>query len=152
MITRDVEPTAVADLALAPPRAALAAVVDDEITVFPVDVTLEEQSDPALSPRRVRVPTDGPGLAGRDVVVVADDGPQWFHLRSLTVRGTATAIDERLYRISPRRVVAWDYGALRDVPAEPASHGRPPPSRGVADDAPRSDRRNSMRRFVSLAS
>ncbi len=52
MITRDVEVSAVADLALSPPRAALAAAVDDEIVVLPVSVTLEEPADPASSPRR----------------------------------------------------------------------------------------------------
>ena len=46
MITRDVEASAVADLALTPPRAALAATVDDEILLLPVSVTLEEPADP----------------------------------------------------------------------------------------------------------
>ena len=137
MITRDADPHAVADLALAPPRATLAAVVDDEITALPVDVELEEPAEPGLSPRRVRVPLDTPDLNGRDVVVVADDGPEWFRLRSLTVRGPATAIGDRLYRISPRRVVAWDYGQLREVPAEPPTPDRPAVSfAGAVEDVP----------------
>lgn len=126
VITRDVEPGAVADLALAPPRAALACLVDDEIRLFPVEVTLDEPAEPAESTRVVTVPDGIPDLAGRNVVVIADDGPQWFRLRSLTVRGTARPVDDRTYRVAPRRVVAWDYGSLRDVRAEPSE--RPAPS------------------------
>lgn len=67
MITRDVEASAVADLALSPPRAALAATVDDEILVVPVSVTLDAPADPASSPRMVQVPQGNPDLAGRNV-------------------------------------------------------------------------------------
>ena len=115
MITRDVEASAVADLALTPPRAALAATVDDEVLLVPVSVALEKPADPASSPRTVQVPEGSPDLAGRNVVVIADDGPQWFRLRSLTVRGMAEAIGDRTYRVMPRRIVAWDYGSLREV-------------------------------------
>lgn len=153
MITRDVEPRAVADLALAPPRAALAAVVDGEIIALPVDATLEQPADPASSPRQVRVPSDAPDLAGREVVVVADDGPQWFRLRSLTVRGPAEAVGDRLYRVSPRRVVAWDYGALRGVPAEPLTgERRRCHLLGPWTTHHRCSRSNSKRRFVSHVS
>ena len=106
VITRDVEASAVADLALTPPRTALAATVDDEILVVPVRVTLEEPADPASSPRIVQVPQGNPDLADCNVVVIADDGPQWFRLRSLTVRGMAKAIDECTYRVAPKRIVA----------------------------------------------
>ena len=116
MITRDVEASAVADLALSPPRAALAATRDDEIHVLPVNVTLEEPADPASSPRIVRFPAGSPDLPDRNVVVIADDGPQWFRLRSLTVRGIAKALGESSYRVAPKRIVAWDYGSLREVP------------------------------------
>ncbi|MGB9303038.1 MAG: pyridoxamine 5'-phosphate oxidase family protein, partial [Mycobacterium sp.] len=116
MISRDVDASAVADLALTPPRAALTATVDDEILVVPVSVTLEAPADPASSPRIVQVPEGSPDLAGRYVVVIADDGPQWFRLRSLNVRGMAKAIGEATYRVVPKRIVAWDYGSLREVP------------------------------------
>jgi hypothetical protein len=134
VITRDVEASAVADLALSPPRAALAATGDDEILVLPVSVTLEEPADPATSPRIVRVPEDGPELTDRDVVVIADDGPQWFRLRSLTVRGTAKALGQCTYRVVPKRIVAWDYGSLHEVPTPPGSSTPQPTSFSVGDE------------------
>ncbi len=124
MITRDVEASAVADLALSPPRAALAVTVDDEILVLPTSVDLDEPVDPAWSPRIVQVPEGSPDLADRNVVLVADDGPQWFRLRSLTVRGMAKAIGDCTYRVVPKRIVAWDYGSLRKVPASPVTSTR----------------------------
>ena len=134
MITRDVEASAVADLALSPPRAALATFGDDEILVLPVSVTLEEPDDPATSPRIVRVPEGGPDVAGRNVVVVADDGPQWFRLRSLTVRGIAEALGHCTYRVVPKRIVAWDYGSLREVPSSPGTAKPRQTSFSLVDD------------------
>ena len=121
VITRDVEASAVADLALSHPRAALAATVDDEILVLPVSVTLEGPVDPASSPRIVQVSAGNPDLAGRNVVVIVDDGPQWFRLRSLTVRGVAEAVGGCTYRVVPERIVAWDYGSLREAPTSPGN-------------------------------
>ncbi len=126
-----------ADLALSPQRVALAATVDDEILVLPVRATLEEPADPASSCRIVQVPEGSPDLAGRHVVLIADDGPQWFRLRSLTVRGMAVATAQSTYRVAPERIVAWDYGSLREVPTSAgASISREtafPPADAVAD-------------------
>ena len=134
MITRDVEATAVADLLLAPPRAALAATVDNEIHVLPISLTVEEPADPTSSPLMLQLPTGTPDLANRHVVVIVDDGPQWFRLRSLIVRGTAIAIGDRSYRLLPKRVVAWDYGSLRDEPTPPEAARPRQPSFSRADD------------------
>ena len=134
MITRDVDASAVADLALSPLRAALAVTGDDEILVLPVSVNLEEPADPASSPRIVQVPEGDPDLADRNVVVIADDGPQWFRLRSLTVRGMAKAVGGCTYRVVPKRIVAWDYGSLREVPTPPATSTRRQASISVTDE------------------
>jgi hypothetical protein len=134
VITRDVEASALADLAVSPPRAALAAFAGGELVALPVTVTLEEPVDSASSPRIVRVPEESPDLADRNVVVIADDGPQWFRLRSLTVRGIAEAVGRSTYRVVPRRIVAWDYGSLREVPTPTASSVPPPASFSVGDD------------------
>jgi hypothetical protein len=127
LIIRDVEASAVADLASAPPRAALAATVGGEIQLLPIRLSVTDPAHPASSPRTVQVPQGTPDLDGHNVVVVADDGPQWFRLRSLTVRGTAIAAGDRSYRVTPQRVVAWDYGSLRDGPTPPqTAHPRVP--------------------------
>jgi Pyridoxamine 5'-phosphate oxidase len=133
LIIRDVEASAVADLALAPPRAALAATVDNEIHVLPID--LSTRGDPASSPRMVKVPKDAPDLANRNVVAIADDGPQWFRLRALTVRGTTNATGDRSYELTPKRLTAWDYGSLRNAPTPPQpSTPRQPSFSGPADE------------------
>jgi len=61
------------------------------------------------------------------VVLVVDDGPQWFRLRALTIRGTAVPPGKGCYRVEPRRVVAWDYGALREVPTASTAPSPPQP-------------------------
>jgi len=134
VITRDVEAIAVADLLLAPPRAALAATVDNEIHVLPISLTVEEPADPTSSPLMLQLPTGTPDLANRHVVVIVDDGPQWFRLRSLIVRGTAIAIGDRSYRLLPKRVVAWDYGSLREVPTPPGTSAPRQASFSVTDE------------------
>jgi hypothetical protein len=134
VLTRDVEASAVADLAFSPPRAALAASGDGEILLLPVSVTLEEPADPASSPRIVIVPEGNPDLADRNVVVITDDGPQWFRLRSLAVRGMAKASGHSTYRVVPKRIVAWDYGSLREVPTPPGTSTLRQASFSVADD------------------
>ncbi|WP_077080853.1 pyridoxamine 5'-phosphate oxidase family protein [Mycobacterium numidiamassiliense] len=117
-----------------PPRAALAATVDGEIVVVPVSVTLEQPADPTSSPRIVQVPEGNADLNGRNVVVIADDGPQWFRLRSLSVRGQARAIGDRSYRVAPKRIVAWDYGSLREVPTPQGTSAPRPAPFSVTDE------------------
>jgi hypothetical protein len=121
VITRDVEASDVPDLAVSRPRAALVATNDDEILLLPVDVALEEPADPASSTRIVRVSEGSADLADRRVVVIADDGPQWIRLRSLTIRGTAKSLGDGTYRVEPEKIVAWDYGSLREVPTSPGA-------------------------------
>jgi hypothetical protein len=66
------------------------------------------------------------GLPDR-VVLVVDDGRYWFELRAAVRRGTVTPVDlDRTgasgadglvwLRFQPLRVVAWDYGRLREEP------------------------------------
>ena len=123
-----------ADLALSHPRAALAATVGEELLVLPVLVTLEGPVDPASSPRIVQVSAGNPDLSGREVVVIVDDGPQWFRLRSLTVRGVAEAVGDCTYRVVPERIVAWDYGSLREAPIPPETSTSRMASFSVATD------------------
>ena len=64
------------------------------------------------------------GLENREVVLVIDDGPHFFELRGLSVRGLARRMhrpepdDEDAlawYVIEPRRILAWNYEAMREA-------------------------------------
>ena len=113
-VTRDVEPAALADLLAAPPRACVAFVDGDAIDVVPARARCEAGG------YRFAVAREGVAdLAQREVVLLIDDGPYWFKLRGISVRGTAA--HERAeadglvwYAIAPGRILAWDYGAIRE--------------------------------------
>jgi hypothetical protein len=115
-VTRDVEPEALRDLLEHPPRATVAFVSDGTPDVLPALVRV-------VAGLRFAVATDAaPDLHEREVVLVVDDGPYWFQLRGLSMRGTArrtAAPDEPApaglawYDVDARRTVAWDYATVR---------------------------------------
>jgi hypothetical protein len=116
-VTRDVAVSAVSDLLDHPRRATVAFVDGDTVALLPVTAHCHADSYlmaiPAGSP---------PTLEHREVVLVIDDGPYWFELRGISVRGVAAraappapaAAGLAWYAIEPRRVLAWDYGAIRE--------------------------------------
>jgi hypothetical protein len=117
-VTRDVEVSAVGDLLDHPPRATVAFVDGGAVDLLPARARF-------LSGTHLFgvLPDAAPDLANREVVLVIDDGPYWFELRGISVRGVAARIEPpgdgepaRLawYAITPRRVLAWDYGAIRE--------------------------------------
>lgn len=114
-VTRDVDPDAVRDLLEHPPRATLAFTADGEVEVLPVRAVARDGVDTfGVRPERA------PDLADREVVLVRDDGPYYFQLRGVTVRGVARRAPQETgeliwYAIEPRKVLAWDYGAMRDA-------------------------------------
>jgi hypothetical protein len=116
-VTRDVDPAAVRDLLDRPPRATVAFVDGGAAALLPARARLD--GDRHL----FALAAEAPVLDRREVVLVIDDGQYWFQLRGVSVRGIARSIDapagaaaERLawYTIDARRVLAWDYGALRE--------------------------------------
>lgn len=133
VIVRDVQPASLLDLLATPHRITLAAVIDGRLELLAIGLTADDPAHPQSSSLTVTVPPEAPDLTGRDVVVLTDDGPQWFHLRSLTFRGTAVrhGADPDRYRIAPTRVVAWDYGSLREDPAT-CKAGRETPGRDLS--------------------
>ena len=114
-VIRDVDPSAVRDLLEHPPRATLAFTADGEVEVLPVRAVARDGVDTfGVRPERA------PDLADREVVLVRDDGPYYFQLRGVTVRGVARRAPQETgeliwYAIEPRKVLAWDYGAMRDA-------------------------------------
>jgi hypothetical protein len=117
-VTRDVDPAAVRDLVTHPPRATVAFAAGGRADLLPAKVS-------AAGERYLFGVAAGmaPDLAGAEVVLVIDDGPYWFELRGLSIRGVATRVappageTARLvwHAITPRRVLAWDYGAIREA-------------------------------------
>ena len=118
-VTRDVEPSTLEYLLEHPLRASVAFIDRDQADVLP-----------ALARYRVDtyrfgvLPGVAPDLENREVVLVIDDGPYWFDLRGISVRGLARRINRAepgetdalaWYTIEPRRILAWNYGALREV-------------------------------------
>lgn len=117
-VTRDVEPAAVRDLLEHPPRATVAFVDHGAVDLLPVSARCS--ADRHLF--RVAV-AGAPDLENREVVLVIDDGQYWFELRGISVRGVAKRIDAPApgeadgvawYAIEPRRILAWDYGTIRE--------------------------------------
>lgn len=117
-VTRDVDPGAVRDLLDRPPRATVAFIENNGASVLPAFARLD--GDRHLFAVAADI---APALEQREVVLVIDDGPYWFQLRGLTVRGIANRIDTPIdaaaahlawYTLDTRRVLAWDYGALRE--------------------------------------
>jgi hypothetical protein len=116
-VTRDVEPGDVGDLLADPPRATVAFVEAGDVDLLPARAQLEG----GVHLFAVR-DDDAPDLNGREVVLVRDDGPYWFELRGISVRGVARDAAApnaqsqgqlAWYRLEPRRILAWNYGALR---------------------------------------
>ena len=117
-MTRDVEPSAVRDLLDRPPRATVAFVDRDAVDLLPVRARC------SAGAYLFGVPADAsPDLKNREVVLLIDAGPYWFELRGISVRGVAERVDPpehgeagrfAWYAIAARRVLAWDYGAIRE--------------------------------------
>lgn len=117
-VTRDVEPADLRDLLEHPSRGTVAFVERGEVDVLPAGTrwTADRHLFGVMPDRAL-------DLDAREVVLVIDDGPYWFELRGVSVRGVArrlpTGQDARdgltWYAIEPRRVLAWDYGAIRET-------------------------------------
>jgi hypothetical protein len=117
-VTRDVSVAALRDLVETPPRATVAFMDGGAVDIVPARARCTADthqfgvvSDAALS------------LDQREVVLVIDAGANsWFKLRGFSVRGVAVHVqppaaegsDLTWYAIEPRRILAWDYGAIRE--------------------------------------
>ncbi len=117
-VTRDVGVSAARDLLEYPPRATVAFLDHDAVDLLPARARFSADT------HLFGVLADAaPDLENREVVLVVDDGQYWFELRGISVRGVAARVEppresetERLvwYAIAPQRVLAWDYGAIRE--------------------------------------
>ncbi len=112
-VTRDVALGELSDLLARPPRASVTFIDGDGVVIAPVRARFVGDQP------RVGLPAGGPDLEGREVIVLVDDGPWWFRLRGASFRGVARRDTEAdgivWWAVAPRRVLAWDYGTVREA-------------------------------------
>ena len=118
-VTRDVDPSTLKDLLEHPPRATVAFIDRERVDILPVRARYHAET------YRFGVRADAAvDLAEREVVLVIDDGPYFFELRGISVRGLARRLDRAKpgeadglawYVIEPRRILAWNYAAMREA-------------------------------------
>ncbi len=116
-VIRDVELSAVSDLLDQPQQATVAFVDHDTVELLPA------QARCGADTYLFGLLAASHDLTSREVVLVIDAGPYWFQLRGVSIRGIAERAEppeigtgERLvwYAIEPRRILAWDYGTIRE--------------------------------------
>ena len=135
VITREVETSAVVDLALSPPRAALAATVDDEILVLPASVKI--LTSPSIP--RGRRASFRCRRAARILPIATwlwspTTGPQWFRVAFVNCQRDGQGVGRsHPIRVVPNRIVAWDYGSLRKVSTPPRTSNAPQTSFSAVD-------------------
>ncbi len=122
-VTLNVDVTEVRDLREQVPRACVTFASDEGPQAEPVTVTFRDDrylfGMPANAARHCTV--------GQEVVLVIDDGVQFFDLRAIYVRGHVQPLgrvkdladDFCWFAIQPTRVVSWDYARMREAHDEP---------------------------------
>ena len=121
-ITLNVDLTEVRDLLERVPRACVAFASDAGPRVEPVTIVFKD--DRFL----VGMPLGAANhlAAHQEVVLLIDDGVQFFDLRAIYVRGhvqplggvEGLADDSVWFAVQPTRSVAWDYARMREVDDE----------------------------------
>jgi hypothetical protein len=114
-ITRTVPPADLGPLLEQPPRATLAVTTEAGVNAFPVAFRWDAGCF------LVGIPTGIAPPAGR-VKLLVDDGPWYFDLRGVWVRGGLSPIPspgdrggERWFELMPEKTAAWHYGRMRYV-------------------------------------
>jgi hypothetical protein len=118
-ITRNIEPGEALDLLERVPRACVAFARDQGPQAEPVAVTFKNGR------YLVGMPSNGatPPAVGEEVVLLIDEGVQFFDLRAIYVRGLVEPLegaesqsnDLSWFAVGPTKVAAWDYGRMREV-------------------------------------
>lgn len=113
-VTRAVQPEDLRPLLERPPRATLAFVREGAIHAIPVAFRFD------AGRYLVGLPDDAVPPAGR-VKLLVDDGPWYFDLRGVWVRGALSACEgpagvpdgNAWFELKPEKTVAWHYGSMR---------------------------------------
>ena len=116
-ITRDIDPIEAQDLLERVPRASLAFTGDDGPCALPIAFVWRDGRYLVGLPATIGLQID------QEVVLLVDEGVQFFDLRAIYIRGHVRPIDppanaaaDRVwFEVIPIKTVAWDYGTLREV-------------------------------------
>jgi hypothetical protein len=111
-ITRKVTPADLSDLLASADRATVGWNNSGEVAAAPAAFRCEDGR------YCIGLPT-GTLAEGTEVAAVVDEGPMYFDLRGVRVRGQITKLDDDRggldwFEVKPAREVAWHYGTLRE--------------------------------------
>ena len=116
-ITREIDPIKAQDLLERVPRASLAFTGDDGPCALPIAFVWRDGRYLVGLPATIGLQFD------QEVVLLVDEGVQFFDLRAIYLRGSVrpidppanVAADRAWFEVIPIKTVAWDYGTLREV-------------------------------------
>ncbi len=118
-VTRNIDPKSARDLLQGVPRACIAFAHDNAPQAQPV-VLRWRQPQYLVGIPPSALPRPNPG---QEVVLLVDEGIYYFDLRAIYIRGilqlaqqtSDTAPAYTWFEIIPSKIVAWDYGTMREV-------------------------------------
>ncbi len=121
-VTRDVDPDRAQDLLEQVPRACICFADDHGPQAQPVILVWHD----GRYSFGVAEYVDARPSSGQEVVLLVDEGVDFFNLRALYVRGRVQSTEPPTdapagygwFELAPMKTIAWDYGALREVSDE----------------------------------
>ena len=119
-ITRDIDPVDAQDLLERVPRASLAFAGDRGPCAQPIAFVWRDGRYLIGLPATTSLQVD------QEVVLLIDEGMQFFDLRAIYIRGRVKPVDapasapasRAWFEVIPLKSVAWDYGTLHEVSDE----------------------------------
>ncbi len=121
-VTRDIDPVDVQDLLQRVPRASLAFAGDEGPYAQPIDLVWRDGRYLVCLSATAALPP----ASQQEAVLLVDEGLQYFELRAIYIRGhivpaaapAGASTGRAWFEVLPLKIVAWDYGTLREVKDE----------------------------------
>jgi hypothetical protein len=118
-VTRNINPDSAQDLLKRPARACLCFATDRGPQAQPVALVWQDGRYLVSMPEQ----TEPQPASGQEVVLLIDEGIHYFDLRALYIRGQVkpalaprgAQTSRRWWEVVPLKMVAWDYGMMREV-------------------------------------
>ena len=119
LVTRDVDPASMRDLLERVPRACLSFASEHGPLTQPVGLIWQEDCYLVSIPKEAEYQP----FSSQEVVLLVDEGVYYFDLRAIYIRGQVKNVEafpdapagRKWFEVVPIKIVAWDYGTLRDV-------------------------------------